>query len=204
MHISEGVLTAPILVTGAVTAVSGVAVGLKSMKDCQIPKVAIVTAALFVAALIHVPLGPTSVHLVLNGIAGIILGWQVFPAFLVALVLQLLLFQFGGLTVLGVNVVLMATPAIICYYLFKSVFNLSRQQDSTYLLGGAAFICGGLAIVISTLIMAGVLMLAEDSFLQLARVIIVSHLPVLVIEAVLSMLVVVFLLRVKPQLLEEF
>lgn len=32
------------------------------------------TAAFFVASLIHVPIGPTSVHLLLNGLLGVVVG----------------------------------------------------------------------------------------------------------------------------------
>jgi cobalt/nickel transport system permease protein len=41
MHISEGVLSAPALVTGAVLAAAGVSVGLKKMDYEKIPQVAV-------------------------------------------------------------------------------------------------------------------------------------------------------------------
>jgi len=118
MHISEGVLSAPVLVTGAALAVTGISVGLKKMDYEKIPQVAVLSSAFFVASLIHVPIGPSSVHLILNGINGLLLGWLCFPSILVALALQAILFQFGGITVLGVNTVTMALPALIGYYLF--------------------------------------------------------------------------------------
>jgi len=118
MHISEGILSAPVLVTEATVTVTAVAYGLKKLKYRQIPKVAILSSVFFVASLIHVPLGPSSVHLILNGIIGLLLGWAAFPAILVALTLQAILFQFGGITTLGVNTFNMAFPAIISFYLF--------------------------------------------------------------------------------------
>ncbi len=48
---------------------------------------------------------------------GLLLGWPAFPAILVGLFLQALLFQFGGLTVLGVNTFNVAVPAVLCFYL---------------------------------------------------------------------------------------
>jgi len=118
MHISEGVLSAPVLAAGASFSAGGVCLGLKRMDYDRIPFVAILTSTFFVASLIHIPLGPSSVHLILNGLLGLILGWSAFPAILVALTLQAMLFQFGGLTVLGVNTFTMAFPAIFCYYIF--------------------------------------------------------------------------------------
>ena len=72
------------------------------------------------AGTIHVPVGIGSVHLILNGMAGLFLGWAVFPAFLIALLLQVIFFSFGGFAVLGVNLCVMATPAVIVHYLFRS------------------------------------------------------------------------------------
>ena len=43
-----------------------------------------------------------------------------FPAFLIALLLQVIFFSFGGFAVLGVNLCVMATPAVIAHYLFRS------------------------------------------------------------------------------------
>jgi cobalt/nickel transport system permease protein len=45
MHISEGVLSAPVLVTGAALTAVGVAVGLKKMDYEKIPQVAVLTSA---------------------------------------------------------------------------------------------------------------------------------------------------------------
>ena len=73
MHISEGVLSAPVLTTGAVLAAVGVAVGLKKMDDERVPQVGVLSAAFFVASLIHVPVGPSAAHLVLNGLLGLLL-----------------------------------------------------------------------------------------------------------------------------------
>ena len=118
MHISEGVLSAPVLLTGAGLTAAGVAVGLRKMDNEKIPQVAVLTSAFFVASLIRIPLGPSAVHLVLNGLLGLVLGWSAFPAILVGVALQALIFQFGGLTTLGVNTFIMAAPAILCHYLF--------------------------------------------------------------------------------------
>ncbi len=126
MHISEGVLSAPVLITGAALAAAGISVGLKKMDYEKIPQVAVLSSAFFVASLIHVPIGPSSVHLILNGINGLLLGWLCSPSILVALALQAILFQFGGITILGVNTVTMALPGLICYYLFSRLVNKER------------------------------------------------------------------------------
>jgi cobalt/nickel transport system permease protein len=118
MHISEGVLSAPVLISGAALTAVGTAIGLKKLDYEKVPQAAMLASVFFLATLVHVPVGPSAMHLVLNGLLGVILGWAAFPAILIGLALQALLFQFGGLTGLGVNTLNMALPAIICYYLF--------------------------------------------------------------------------------------
>ena len=99
MHISEGVLSGPVLAGGWALATVGTTLGLKRLDYDRLMTVAILSAAFFVASLIHVPIGPVSAHLILNGLLGAILGLAAFPAICVALLLQAVLFQYGGLVV---------------------------------------------------------------------------------------------------------
>jgi len=78
-----------------------------------------VSAAFFTASLIHLPLGPGNVHLILSGLMAAVLGWAAAPSILTALFLQALFFQFGGFTVLGVNTVIMAAPALLLAALLR-------------------------------------------------------------------------------------
>ena len=197
MHISEGVLSAPVLLTGAVMTAAGISVGLKKMDYEKIPRVAVLSSAFFVASLIHVPIGPSSVHLILNGINGLLLGWLCFPSIFVALTLQAILFQFGGITVLGVNTVNMALPGVICYYLFGRLVN----QKTGILPLVAAFACGFFAVFFSGVLVAVSLVFAEESFMSVAKVVILAHLPVMIIEGTVTLFCVAFLKRVKPEML---
>ena len=197
MHISEGVLSAPVLVTGAALTAAGVAVGLKKMDSEKVPLVGVLSSAFFVASLIHVPVGPSAAHLVLNGLLGLLLGWNAFPAILVALVLQALLFQYGGLTTLGINTFNMAMPAVCCYYLFAR--GIAHKHRGLAL--GLAFGCGFLAVFLSAILVALSLIFAGESFLAAAKVLVVAHLPVMFIEGIVSAFCLGFLKRVKPEIL---
>lgn len=198
MHISEGVLNAPILITGFACAAAGVAIGIKKMDDDDLPKVAVLSAAFFVASLIHVPIGFASVHLVLNGLVGILLGWAAFPAILVALALQALLFQFGGVTTLGINTLNMALPAVVCFYLFRN-FVVSQNRTKAVVAG---FTCGFLSIALSAVMVAVSLAYNDKSFLGPAKVILAAHVPVMIIEGTVTALSIIFLKTVKPELIE--
>jgi cobalt/nickel transport system permease protein len=197
MHISEGVLSAPVLVSGAVLTATGVAVGLKKLNNEKIPLVAVLTSAFFVASLIRVPFGPSAVHLVLNGLLGLVLGWTAFPAILVGVALQALLFQFGGLTTLGVNTFIMAMPATCCYYLFGRFTGVRHAGISMV----AAFACGFTAILLSTLLLAVSLIFTGESFIEVAKILLAAHLPVMALEGLITAFCLAFLLKVKPELL---
>lgn len=199
MHISEGVLSPSVLIAGAALTTAGVAVGLKKLEIEEIPSTGILSAAFFVASLVHVPIGPASVHLVLNGLLGLILGWKAFPAILVGLALQALLFQFGGITSLGVNTLNMALPAVICYYLFGWGVKVGTR---VHVLTFAAFACGFCAVLISSVLVGLSLYLTGEAFLPAAKVVVAAHFPVMLIEGVLTAACAFFLRRVKPELLE--
>ncbi len=197
MHISEGVLSPAVLVGGAALAAAGTAIGLKKLDYEAIPRVAILSAAFFVATLIHVPIGPVAEHMVLNGLMGLLLGWMAVPAILIALFLQALLFQFGGLTSLGVNTVTMSAPAVICFYVFRP---LLRQGGVLSMV--AAFACGASAIIMSGLLVALALLLTGEGFLQVAEMVLVAHIPIMIIEGIITLFVFLFLKKVNPEMLE--
>jgi cobalt/nickel transport system permease protein len=196
MHISEGVLSWPVLAGGAALTVAGTAIGLKKIDYDQIMSVAILAATFFIASLIHVPIGPSSAHLILGGLLGVVLGWAAFPAILVGLALQAVLFQYGGLTVLGVNCFNMAAPAVLCHFLFRPM--LQRGIGSRFT---GAFACGFLAMLLSATLTAAALALSGDEFVEAAQVLFVAHLPVMVIEGVITGFAYSFLSKVKPEVL---
>ena len=196
MHISEGVLSGPVLLGGAVLTVAGTAVGLRKIDYDRVMSVAILSAAFFIASLIHVPIGPANGHLILGGLLGVVLGWAAFPSILVALTLQAVLFQYGGLTSLGVNCFDMAAPAVLCYYIFRPM--LAKGSGSRF---AAAFACGFLAMLLSATLTAGALALSGDEFREAAQVLFIAHLPIMAVEGVITGFAYSFLAKVKPEVL---
>lgn len=199
MHISEGVLSGPVLLTGGALAAAGTAVGLKKLDYDRMARAGLLSAAFFVASLIHVPIGPSSVHLILNGIVGLLLGWGAFPAIVVALLLQGVLFQYGGLTTLGVNTMIMAAPAVACHYLCGPL--VQRRREIAL---GAAFACGFISILLGAVVAGAALMFTEENFLEVTLLIITAHIPVMVIEGLVTVFCVGFLRQVQPGLLPGF
>lgn len=196
MHIVDGALSNPVLLGGAALAVGGIAMGLKKLPLERIPAAGVLSASFFVASLIHVPIGPSSVHLILNGLAGLVLGWAAFPALFVGLLLQAVFFGFGGLTVLGVNAINIAGPAVLAGLIFGHlVARGSPMQGAIW--GG---IGGGFAIAVTTLAVAFSLALSGDEFIPAAKLVFVAHIPVIIIEALLSGAAIFLARRVKPEL----
>ena len=196
MHISEGVLSGQVMAAGGVLAIAGTVIGFKNIDYDKIVNVAVLASAFFVASLIHVNIGPSSVHLILNGIVGILLGWAAFPAILVALLLQAVFFQYGGLTSLGVNTVIMATPAIFVYYIFSPF--IWKSYRVTFI---ASFFAGACSILFSALLLGGALYLTEKSFLEVTFLIVSANFPIMIIEGIITGFCVTFFKKVYPEIL---
>lgn len=199
MHISEGVLSSAVLIAGAAITTAGVAAGLKGIDQKEIPSMGILSAAFFVASLIHVPVGPVSAHLILNGMLGLILGWKAFPVILVGLGLQALLFQFGGITTLGVNTLNLALPSVICYYLFGWGLKPGAGRSVLFF---SAFGSGFFAVLLSGIMVGFSLYLTGEAFLPAAKLVVAAHLPVMFVEGILTAACILFLKKVRPELLE--
>jgi len=197
MHISDGVLPVGAALASGAASLAIAAWSAQRIQGEELPKVAVVTASFFVASLLHVPLGPTSVHLLIPGLVGVLLGRAAFLAIALGLVLQSLLFQFGGLTALGANALMMGIPALICGWLFQTFKGQARKRQ--VLVGGLA---GGLGTVFSGLILALLLATGGEDFFGVARLALLAHVPVVAIEALVSAFTVSFLLKVKPELLQ--
>lgn len=197
MHISDGVLSAPVWIGGYAVTAGIVVATMKKMKVEHMPKVAVVTSAFFVASLIHVPIGPTSVHLVLNGLVGMILGPMAFVSILLGLALQALLFQHGGITTIGSNAVMMGVPALLAYKIFnlRKVFTF-KSNEAIF-----GFLAGALAIFFAVLILAALLVTTGSEFIGVAKYVALVHLPIMIIEGIVTGFIASFLMKVKPEIL---
>ncbi|MDR0547900.1 MAG: cobalt transporter CbiM [Deltaproteobacteria bacterium] len=200
MHISEGVLSLPVLLSGAALTTFGVALGLRRIGDENLPKTAVLTATFFTASFIHLNVGPSSVHLMLNGLIGLMMGWVAFPIVLIGLLIQGLLFQYGGLTTLGVNTFNVAGPGVLVGLLFhKAIYGPDTTKSSIF-----SFMAGFLAIALTALLVCVALLLTNPvNYKVAALTILASHVPVMFIEGAVALLVVRFLKKVKPELLVD-
>lgn len=198
MHISEGILSGGVLLAGWAGTAAGVAIGLKKTDTSRIVRTALISSAFFLASLVNVRIGPSSTHLSLLAPMGLLLGWGVFPAVLSALLLQALLFQFGGLLVLGVNTFIMGFAALSVYLLFGRAIRVSRSKTLTVCL---SFLAGMLGVIIAASLAGACLGLSDSDFLNAAKLLVTAHIPLAVIEGVVTAFMVMWLKRAAPEFL---
>ncbi|MDR2136940.1 MAG: cobalt transporter CbiM [Synergistaceae bacterium] len=189
MHISEGLLSPQMLTAGWVAAGAGVAVGLKKLDSDKIVRVAVFSSVFFLASLVNVRIGPSSTHLSLLAPMGLALGWSVFPAVLTALLLQAVLFQFGGLLVLGANTANMALPALLVYLLFSGPIRRGGVLSASIF----SFTAGFLAVILGAAGVALFLSLSDPGMTGAVKVVFAAHLPLALIEGFVTLFMARFL-----------
>ncbi|MBE0431173.1 MAG: cobalt transporter CbiM [Dehalococcoidia bacterium] len=211
MHIPDGILPVPVSAGGYAVAAAATWYSLRKINQKEnpredVPKAALLTAAFFVASWIHIPVPPASVHLVLNGLLGAVLGYFAFPAIVIGLFFQAVMFQHGGLTTLGANAVIMGLPALAAHYIFR-LRNLGDRWNRTKV-AVLGFLSGSLAVGISVAIFIAVLLTNLPSQLDAPTemtaiyALAIAHLPLMGIEGVITTMLVLFIRRVRPTILD--
>ncbi len=195
MHLPDGILPMPTLIGGYAAAGALFLWSSYKIKDDEIPRIALFTAAFFVASLVHVRFGLGSVHLMFNGLIGVVLGRRALLAFPVGLALQAALLNHGGFTVLGVNVCLFGLPAIVCWVGYRAARGWLPNRMALF---GGVF--GGLAVLLTGALWLAVLMWTGEAFFLLAQYAFLAHLPIALIEGVVTGFIISYLHRVQPSL----
>ena len=196
MHIADGVLTPEI--TAVITAVSAIAFykAIKTIKEDEIPLTAVASAMFFIASFIHVPFGVTQIHLILLGVIGIFLGFSSFIAILIALILQALLLGYGGVVSIGVNLFIMATPALIVYYINKNEMFLKINEKIRF------FLIGFLGAFFATLFLVAILYFSKSQYEWAAYSIFGVNIFTMIIEGFVSMFLLMFIKKTYPKILK--
>lgn len=123
----------------------------------KIPLIGIISALMIVA--MTIPIVPIAYHINLSVIAGIILGPAV--AFISIFIVDLIIAMFGhgGITVVGLNTVVVGAEAFIGFYLFQLFMTLMGRDSTMWSSGIAAVI----ALIISTSVLVTVVYLSQIS-----------------------------------------
>lgn len=198
MHISDGILSAPVLTAGFAGTAVIAATTLRGMDTKEIPKLSVITSVFFVSSLIHIPFGFTSVHLIQNGLAGVVLGRRAFPAIMLGIILQAILFGHGGVTVLGVNCLMLGGGGLLSYFIWQLRHHFTPIPRREVVFG---VLSGATGVISSGFILALALVTTGEEFLATAGYALLAHVPVMIVEAIVVGACAGFLMRVKPDVL---
>lgn len=118
-HISDGVLAAWPQAAGWLVAALSLAIAFRSLDERELPRVSLLAAVFFIGSMVHLKAGPTSVHPLLNGLLGLLLGYRAVIPIALALLMQAVLLGHGGFFVLGLNICLFAWPALLARPIYR-------------------------------------------------------------------------------------
>ena len=200
VHLSDGAIATPWLVGGFAGLAVLLTLAAWRIREEEIPRVGVLTAAFFVGSTIHIKLAllPTSVHLILNGLVGVVLGRRAPLAVTVGLALQYLLLAHGGYTTLGLNACIIAVPAVVAGWAYPVLKRLGLPPFACGVLlgGGAAAASVGLNFLV---LLAG----GKEDWEWLAKLVLLAHVPVVVVEGLMLGVIVRYVEKVKPEMLAQ-
>jgi cobalt/nickel transport system permease protein len=204
LHIPDGFLsfTVSILcwVISAITISLAVSRSNKSLGERQIPLMGVMAAFIFAAQMINFPVaGGTSGHLLGGALAAITLGpWAGMLVMTAVIAVQALLFQDGGLLVMGANILNMGLITVaIGYGLYRGVSNANRTLKLT-----VAGIAAWLSVMAGALFTSLQLWLSGTSQLQIVIPAMLGvHALIGVGEALITVAALTFILQTRPDLL---
>lgn len=197
MHISDGLLPPEVWIGGGVIAAGLTALSLRRLPDRQVPTLAMMTSVFFAASLLHLKFAGTSVHLILPGLVGAVVGRRALIPIVIGITLQALLFGHGGISTIGVNTLVMGLPAVFVGEALRWV-PLERHRRVAYLAG---FVAGVTALLLALALFLLVGLLAGEIFFVAIKVFVIAHLVLSVLEGAVTAAAVGYLSHVKPELL---
>ena len=204
LHIPDGFLSFAVsIVCWMITAITislAVSRSNKSLGDRQVPLMGVMAAFIFAAQMINFPVaGGTSGHLLGGALAAITLGpWAGMLVMTAVIAVQALLFQDGGLLVMGANILNMGLlTAAIGYGLYRGAARGSRTLKLT-----VAGIAAWLSVMAGALFTSLQLWLSGTSPLQIAiPAMLTVHALIGLGEALITVAALTFILQTRPDLL---
>lgn len=207
MHIPDGVLSTGVWLSLWVASVGIISFCIKKitqiLKDKMVPLMGIMAAFIFAAQMLNFPVsGGTSGHLIGGVLAAVALGPLAGPIVItVVLIVQALIFQDGGITALGANIFNMAVIGSMFGYLIYNLIRRTVKGNTGILIG--CVIASWLSVVVASFACALELGLSKK-FFELSVTIpamVGIHSLIGIGEAIITFLVVSFILKVRPDLI---
>lgn len=207
LHIPDGFLNLPVIVSTSLAAIGLIALALNRVQaeyqEKAVPLMGVCAAFVFAAQMINFPIpGGTSGHLLGGTLAGALLGpWAGALVMTVVFIVQSVMFQDGGLTVLGANIFNMGLVGTFGgYYLYKVIrFAIGRNKLSGMVVGVA--IASWTSVVAAAAIAALQLAVSGTVPLAVALTAMASwHVIIGIGEAVITVVALSSIWRTRPDL----
>lgn len=208
LHIPDGFLSLPISLITWVIAIALIIVSLNQVQgkyqERTVPIMGVCAAFIFAAQMINFPIpGGTSGHLLGGTLAGILLGpWAGALVVSVVFIVQAVIFQDGGITVLGANITNMGLIGTFGgYYLYRAIRS-TIGRDSWRGMAIATAVSAWTSVFIASILTAIELALSGTVPLNVAiSAMAFWHLLIGIGEALITLAVVSFIWRTRPDLL---
>ncbi len=156
MHIPDGFLSTLVSIIFWILSLVIIAYALKrvgsELGERQVPLMGVLAAAIFAGQMLNFTVvGGTSGHLLGAALATILLGpWAAIIVMTSVVAIQALIFQDGGLLVLGANLFNMAIVGVaVAYMVYRTIFRLSGGKQWGIFVGG--FVAAWASIVLAAL-----------------------------------------------------
>lgn len=207
LHAPDGFFSMPVAIAGYALAALFIGIAVrqtnKSLNERIVPMMGVMAAFIFAAQMLNFPVaGGTSGHLVGGALAAIVLGpWAAILVMTAVVGLQALLFQDGGLVVLGINLMNMSIVSVLAGY---AAYWVSRKLGTTFMhlmIGG--FIAAWLSVVASAATTALMLGLSGTTPLAFALTAMIGvHTLIGLGEALITVFALAFIHAARPALLQ--
>lgn len=206
MHIPDGFLSPPVWICSWAFSLAGVWFFIKKvsalMQERMVPLMGVASAFIFAAQMINFPVaGGTSGHLLGGVLAAIFLGpWAGALVITIVLIAQALIFQDGGITALGANILNMAVFATVGgYYIYYFLGLLFKGRKGIVF---ATAVAAWVSVVIASSLCALELALSGTSPLAIVLPAMVGiHAIIGAGEALITTFIVGFIIKVRPDLI---
>lgn len=206
LHIPDGFLSLTVSILSWIITIIFVGIAVrqsqKSLNEKQIPLMGIMAAFIFAAQMINFPVaGGTSGHMLGGALAAIVLGpWAGILVMTSVVTLQGLLFQDGGLVVMGANILNMGIiPALIGFGLFRIAAGRGKGIRTALVAAGAWISVLSAALLTSIQLWLSGTSPAEIVFPAMLGV----HTLIGIGEALISVAAFSFIVQVRPDLVSE-
>lgn len=206
LHVPDGFLSLGLALLCWVLALLAVGLAVRNGRSTYderlTPVAGIMAAFIFAGQMINFPVaGGTSGHMIGATLAAIVLGpWLGILVMTAVIALQALLFQDGGLVVMGANILIMGVvPVLVSYGLYKPV--AKRSKNSKLATAGLAAWLSVLAAALLTALLLG--FSGTSSFRIVVPAMLGVHAIIGLGEALITAATLAFLMKVRPALLQE-